>query len=384
MNLLACGVVFAACQTVPNQPSDVSVSLAPLVELHNVPALAVLVLRGEAVVAQGVAGVRVSGRGEKATLADLWHLGSCTKSMTATMIGTFVEEGRVSWASTIGEGLADVEPMDPGWKPVTIEQLLAHRAGVPADLRQGGLWSKLWNLTTPPRDQRGVLVAAILAKPPLSAPGTPKLYANAGFTLAAAFVERAADKPWEDLMQERLFRPLGITSAGFGAPGKPGEWTQPRGHDAAGKPVEPGPNHAGDNPASIGPGGTVHMSLPDWGKYVSLHLAGERGTSTLLKPETLRTMHTPYDAPGSDYGFGWSITRRGWAGGRVLTHGGSNTLWMAVVWVAPEKNMAVFAVCNRGGTPGDRACDEAVGEMVRSFVEKEPPVARADSPASPE
>lgn len=359
------------------QPADVSQDLAPLLKEHKVPALAVLVLRGDAVVASGIAGVRAEGRNEPATLEDLWHLGSCTKSMTATMLATFVESGKLSWSSTIGEMLPDVQPMDPAWKDVTLGQLLAHRAGVPADLNKDGLWGRLWNHAGTPREQRATLVAALLAEPPLSAPGEKYLYANAGFTIAAAMAERIADKPWEELMQERLFGPLGITTAGFGAPGEPEVWSQPRGHDAQGKPVEPGPNHAGDNPAAIGPGGTVHMSLEDWGRYISLHLAGEMGTSKLLKPETLRAMHRPYEADGSNYGWGWSFTTRPWAGGRTITHSGSNTLWMAVVWIAPEKDMAALVVCNRGGQQGAKACDAAVGEMVKRLIAPEQRVERA-------
>ena len=66
---------------------------------------------------------------------------------------------------------------------------------------------------------------------------------------------------------------------------------------------------------------------------------------------------------------------RGWAKGlgqgdtgRVLTHTGSNTMWFAVVWLAPEKDWAVLVCCNKGGGEAAKACDEAVAAMIRKYV----------------
>ncbi|MCC6824030.1 MAG: serine hydrolase [Verrucomicrobia subdivision 3 bacterium] len=81
-----------------------------------------------------------------------------------------------------------------------------------------------------------------------------------------------------------------------------------------------------------------------------------------MSAETFATLHAPL--PGGDYGMGWIVTERGWAGGRTLTHGGSNTLWFVTVWIAPEKDMAFFAATNAGGDPAFQAVDKAVEEMI--------------------
>ena len=73
-------------------------------------------------------------------------------------------------------------------------------------------------------------------------------------------------------------------------------------------------------------------------------------------------LHRPYE--GGEYGMGWVVTERDWAGGRALTHGGSNTLWFATVWIAPEKDMAFFAVTNAGGDKAFEAVDKAIGAMI--------------------
>src|ERR1051325_5380997 len=89
------------------------------------------VLRGERIIAQGAAGVRKRGSTERVTLDDRFHLGSCTKAMTATLVAMLVEEGKLNWTTTLGELFADtVRHMHPAWEKVTLRQVLAHRAGL--------------------------------------------------------------------------------------------------------------------------------------------------------------------------------------------------------------------------------------------------------------
>src|ERR1041385_2508485 len=89
------------------------------------------VLRGERIIAQGVAGVRKRGTAERITLENQFHLGSCTKAMTATLVAMFVEEGKLNWTTTLGEVFAGtVKPMHPVWAKVTLRQVLEHRAGL--------------------------------------------------------------------------------------------------------------------------------------------------------------------------------------------------------------------------------------------------------------
>src|SRR5690606_36603209 len=151
--------------------------------------------------------------------------------------------------------------------------------------------------------------------------------------------------PWEQLMRERLFVPLGMTSAGFGAPGSAEAVDQPRGHRANGCPQDPGAG--ADNPPAIGPGGTVHCTLQDWARFIAMHVDGASdaapGAPPLLQKETLESLHIPCAGKGQPYAMGWLITERPWARGeqdgdrgRVLTHAGSNTMWFAVAWLAPE------------------------------------------------
>ena len=246
---------------------------------------------------------------------------------------------------------------------MTLRLLLQNRAGAPANLDAGGLWSRLWAFHGPAEQARQLLTEGVVTRPPEAPPGTKFIYSNAGFAIAGHMAERAMHKPWEDLLRERLFKPLGMTSAGFGAPGTRDSIDQPRGHHESGEPVEPGPR--ADNPVAIGPAGIVHCTVGDWAKFIALHLEGDEGRARLLKPQTFKILHTP--PPGQDYAMGWISTQRPWAGGTTLTHAGSNTMWYCVTWLAPKKNFAVLIMCNQGGDEAAKACDDAAAALIREY-----------------
>lgn len=337
---------------------------------HNFPALAAVVVVDGTIVATNAVGFRKHGGPEAVTVNDIFHIGSVTKSMTATVAAMLVEQGTVSWTTTIGELFSDYgEQLHPDYRGVTLEQLLAHRGGAPGNAPRL-LWMNAWNAGGPPAEQRLAFVQGLLARKPEAKPGTKKIYSNQGYAIAGVMLEKAAGKPWEELMRTLLFEPLGMNSAGFGAPATPGKVDQPWGHKQGRstglESVPPGPR--ADNPPAIGPAGTVHCSLPDLAQYVVFHLAGEQGGSELLKAQSFKKLHTP---AGDDYALGWVVLEREWAGGRALMHNGSNTMFYIVVWMAPERNCAVIVATNVGSVNvAFSGCDEAAGKLIQQFFPK--------------
>lgn len=115
-----------------------------------------------------------------------------------------------------------------------------------------------------------------------------------------------------------------------------------------------------DNLPVMGPAGTMHMSLEDWGKFVTEHLKGRRGKSSYLKQATFEKLHT---AIGDNYALGWISLRRPWAGGYALHHAGDNTMSYANVWAAPEKGFAVLVVTNQS------SCHEATNDVATGLID---------------
>lgn len=142
-----------------------------------------------------------------------------------------------------------------------------------------------------------------------------------------------------------------MTSAGFGAP----TGDQPRGHrDVFGQAVAVEPDQTGsDNPPWLGPAGTAHMTMEDYGRFLALFLNGGGGYVT---PGTTGRLTTP--PPGADYALGWiSRASSPLTGGAMLAHEGSNTLWHVTAIAAPERGVAVVAASNdhtRGGPATQR------------------------------
>jgi CubicO group peptidase (beta-lactamase class C family) len=369
MRILAmvCGVISfvpLGVRAAPPVPKDVSALLAPLLQKHDVPGVAAAVVRNGETVAVGVAGVRTRGKPDKLAVADRVHIGSDTKALTGMLCGILVDEGKLKWDQTLGQTFPELKSMHSQYQAVTLEQLLTHRGGAPGELEKEALWGKLWQHKGTPTSARRLLVQGVTAKAPEATPGEKFIYSNAGYAIAGYMAEKVTGKAWEDLMREKLFRPLGMTTAGFGPPGTRAKNDQPRGHKADGSPVEPGP--LADNPVAIGPAGIVHCSIGDWAKFVAANLLA--GKTKLVKPETLERLHAPAgNAP--KYAMGWIIADgQPWAGGPALTHAGSNTMWYAVAWLAPEKDFAVLVVTNQGNAT---ACNDAVLALIADHFQGE-------------
>lgn len=354
--LLSVLTLFAADRNVTTD-KNVGEVLEPILRAQNLPALAGAIVTGKGLAAIGAVGVRKAGTDIAVTVDDGWHLGSDTKAMTAAMIGALVEQGKLTWETTIEQVFAELaRPLAPALQKVTLLQLLSHRSGLPANI--------LWDVvpkTIPTREQRLFVLKGLASVKLMAEPGAKYLYSNLGYVVAAAMAETAADDSWENLMTRTIFEPLGMTSVGYGGLGTPGHVDQPWAHLPNGKPVA-GNGPDWDNPPVMGPAGRVHCTLGDWAKFIADQLRGARGEKALLKTETYRKLQTP--PFGGDYALGWLVVERGWGGGTVLTHAGSNTMNFAVVWAAPLRDFAVLVVTNQGGPAAAKACDEAAAALI--------------------
>lgn len=345
-------------------------SISDICKENGVPALAVVVTKDGQICDRAAAGVRKWGDPTPVTTNDVFHIGSCTKSMTATLAAMFIDQGKLRWDTTIAEVFPELKgKMDKRYEAVTVEQLLHHRGGVPAE-PPAVAWARAWQEIGTPTEQRREFIEAVLSAPPEAEPGTKKIYSNQGYVIVGAMLEKISGQDFESLMTEKLFKPLHMDSAGFGPPGTEGKVDQPWGHVR--KLLATVPTQS-DNPPVLSPAGRVHCSLDDLARYAIFHL--QRGTNALLKPETLARLHASPEGAEikdvmDDYACGWVRLKRGWAGGTVLWHNGSNTMWYIVMWLAPEKNFSVIAATNVAGDDAEKACDDACVMMIDKWLQE--------------
>ena len=324
------------------------------------PGLIAAIVDRRGVRAIAAAGVRKVGHPHPLLSTDSIHIGSNTKAMTSTLLAGLVSDGVFAngWNTTIAGVFPELlDRIHAECGEVTLWQLVTMTGGVKCDAadwhahREAHLIQRRYRIL---RDN--------LADPPAATAGA-FLYSNLAYVVAGAMAEKVTGKSWETLMQDRVFEPLGMASAGFGPPGPPGEVEQPWGHQ---RDLDSGdwvPNQL-DNAAATGPAGTVHVAIEDWAKFIALWLA--EGPPAILDREGLDRLITPVSGR---YAAGWSVESRSWAKGEAITHGGTNTSWYALLWIAPRVGHAYIVAANSAEADASRTfrlLDRIVSKLIRS------------------
>jgi len=347
-------------------PADPDAVLAAILEearaKHDVPAAAAWVSRRGEKAAVAAVGLRRVGGTERVTLDDRFHLGSVSKSLNATLIGTLVDEGRLRWDEPIEQLFPDW-PVHRALRGVTLAQLIAHESGI-AGFRGSGDFADAPRLYGDARSQRMQFTQWLIAQKPATEVGQFS-YSNAGVAVAAAAAERVTGKPWEDLMRERVFAPLGMTRAGFGWPGRVDDH-EPWGHHLRGAlkvPHDPrGPYEVAE---VLAPAAGMHLSIRDLGAYLADQARGLAGRPGLLKPETYRRMHGSGDGPP----LGWMVIATS-KGPAISRHEGNAETFYAIAAIVHAEAMEVGILLNEADP---RAATEILAAILARFRAAGPP-----------
>lgn len=304
-----------------------------------------------------VDGVRAVGKPQAATTRDKWHIGSCGKSITATLVARAVEAGLIGWNDTVGQALGALVPgMRAEYRDVTYRHLLSNQSGLAENIDLAEL-VKFPRISADARGDRIAYARTVLAHAPVGPKEAHFEYSNSGYVVAGAMLEARLGAPWEKLIQDHVFTPLKMSSAGFGGPGTPGAYDHPVGHAAGvSGALEPYPPGApvNDNPAVLGPAGRVHVAFDDLLKYLGEHCA----RSAFLRDASWQMLHTP--PFGGTYAMGWE--RRG----DVIWHNGSNTLWYCEMQADFARGIVSAAAANDGRVD---VVTVAVGQALAGIAE---------------
>jgi CubicO group peptidase (beta-lactamase class C family) len=311
--------------------------------------VAVGVANARDVLQREIAGVRVQGAAEAVTLADEWHLGSDVKAMTAALGAVLVEQGKLTWTSRV----KDVLPLTGtlgAYDQVTLEDLLAHRAGV-LPMVDAADWAALPPFAGDAHGQRTQFAQWLLQQPPAATPGSSFLYSNADYVVAAAMMEQVMGLPWEQGVFEGLLTPLGL-HARIGWPGQGGA-SQPWGHTWDGHQWVPNDPGAPGNtfPTLLNPAGNLSMSLDDALAWAQINLKGLQGVdSSVLKAASFRRLHTAVGTPSGQpgYALGWG-TASDPSGNPVSVHLGSAGTFNAFIVIDAPKDRAIVLLANGDG-----------------------------------
>jgi CubicO group peptidase (beta-lactamase class C family) len=339
----------------------------------DVPGLAIAVIEGDTVAFMRAYGVKEAGKPQPVDLDTVMAIGSTTKAMTAALVGMLVDDGVLAWDDPVTKHLPWFQLFDP-WvtREVRLRDALTHRVGA-----GGGLLPAATAL-----ERREMLRRLRFLEP--YAPFRARYeYNNVMFTVAGEAAADAAGMTWEELLQARLLKPLGMKSV---HPTVDSLW--PDGTFAAcfccdlpGRTVgiqdaRPGANlvmpHFKKNGrmqpipwrryASIGPaGGELAASIRDMAQWVRFLVGkGKVDGKRLLSEKAFAEMHRPQnlipaqeaplfirdesDVHWTAYGLGWRLND--YRGRRMSTHTGNVYGFMAAVGLLPEDGLGVVVLAN--------------------------------------
>ncbi len=316
---------------------------------ERLPGLAAAIIVDGKIFSTAAVGVREIGTKNWLTVNDKFLIGSCAKAFTATTAAILVEEGRLGWQTTIRDAFPDMD-MLPEYENITLVQLLSHRAGLPKNLKEGKIsWLIDYGFDekrgSSPENLRMQYVEKTLQSQLIESPGKVWHYSNSGYIIAGTILDVVSGQGYESLRAEKIFQPLGITTAGYGIPAVTEPMIQPWGHvwDLSSSFIV----YKSEYPNFMAPTGYLNLSIEDWAKFILLHLGTySKGNHMLLKENTLKKLHTPPDGPVSDnYALGW-FTKINEEGHLLIFHGGRGLCFNALVAADLNTKNALLLVTN--------------------------------------
>ena len=311
---------------------------------EGVPAIGASIVQSDGDAISHVVGVRRRDSRDKVLVSDKWHIGSCTKSVTAALWARLVELRFAEWDTPVSETFEGLRSVDPGWADVTIRHVLQCRAGFPPNVTRG-VFKSLWEDARPLPVQRSDVVEQALQRPPTSFDRF--VYSNLSYIVVGSAIDRVAKISFEDALELYVLQPLAVRTAGFGAPedicGHRPRVTLRSMSFFGGSPTNPD-DRGSDNPRVFSSAGTLHLSLEDWSTLMTIFLADN--DRRLLHEESLQTIFRPVVQPGYCMAMGWMQSPRSLGVSYFMQ--GSNTLWSATSMLALDRKRCVLVACNDG------------------------------------
>ena len=299
-----------------------------------------VVASGEVILAQGF-GYRDLEAQLPLTADTAFPIASTTKAMNATLLGMLAEDDLIDWDAPVRDYLPRFELHDPRISPlVTVRDLVIMRTGLAA---HDFIWMENPII-------RAELVQRLRYLPQALGFRERFQYNNLTPTVAGHVAEVVTGRRWEELLQERIFEPLGMSNTAFAPPAMVPA-TVPY-HENTQRKLCITPCFAAE---PIGPaGGSIYSTVADMARWVALNLdRGRFAGCELLSPATLSEIHAPQVLMGSDpaapspdaaYALGWFVDE--YNGHRRISHTGHLHDVHSSVMLFPDDGIGMVSFIN--------------------------------------
>lgn len=364
-------------ETRPLASPAIDAVVASAMSQFDVPGMAVAIVKdGKVLLAKGY-GVRKAGQRDPVTPDTIFQIGSNTKAFTAAALAILVDEGKLDWDDKVIDYLPDFRMHDPYvTREFTIRDLLTHRSGLGPGA--GDL------MFIPATDMsRRELVRGLRHLEPVSSFRSRYDYDNLLYVVAGEVVAAASGRTWEDFVETRILRPLGMKncSPNLARVAEHANAASPHVvQDGKARPI------AAINMDVIGPAGTINCSVADMTKWLKVQLG--RGTvagrSALFSPERSEEMWTmnvvtPHNAGlarlqrtnFTGYALGWDVSDS--FGFKRVGHTGGVIGTVTSVAMIPDLGLGVLVFTNQESSAAMQAVsnqilDSYIGAPARDWV----------------
>lgn len=310
----------------------------------DVPAVAVVQIRGGAVTWSKGYGTTNTTNGVPVTADTIFRVGSITKSVTAWGVMRLVEQGRMDLETPVDTYLTrwhlPPSPFDPAG--VTIGRLLSHTAGLnmqdysPVTTRPlPTLEQSLNGGTGRPgdRDSDNVRIT--------TEPGTRMVYSNGGYTMLQLAIEEVTDEPFASYMQREVLDPLEMTRSSFvERPALAAETAT--GYTNGGRPVPP-------TLLTEQAAGGLYTSANDVARFAAAGMTGPSGEAPgrgVLTSASVAALMAPITADhGMTTSLGYEVETLS-DGTKAAGHGGKNTGWLSQFTTLPDRAEGIVVLTN--------------------------------------
>jgi CubicO group peptidase (beta-lactamase class C family)/D-alanyl-D-alanine dipeptidase len=332
----------------------------------SIPALSIALVDGDRIVWADGFGVADQSRGLPADASTVYRVGSISKLLTAIGVMQLVERGQLDLDAPLEKYLDDFRPGNPFGEPITLRQLMAHRAGLVREPPVGNYFD----------DARPTLAATVQSLNETQLvyrPGERTKYSNAGIGVVGYVLERTQKMPFPEYIQRSVLQPLGMQTASFVPLEQAAE------HMAQGwmwsyddRRWEAPTFLLGTNAA-----GNLFASVMDLARLqLALFAADDSEESRPLRRATLESMWTPqFTAPDERSGFGLGFYVSEFEGYRRIGHGGAVYGHATRFAALPDERLGVVVVANLDVANGlvDRIGDYALRLLLAARQQKELP-----------
>ena len=317
----------------------------------KVPGTAIAIVRNDSVILAKGYGVRQSGQPGAVDERTVFAIGSSSKAFTSAVVAMLADEKKLSLDGRATQYLPGFQLADAyASREITVRDLLSHRSG----LARGEM---VWYGSGYDRDE---IVRRVRFLQPTWSFRSQFGYQNIMYITAGQIAAHVANASWDDLIRDRIFTPLGMTSS----------TTTIRGRTDLSNLASPHAEVEGTlqsfgwrNIDNAGAAGSINSTALDMAKWLRLQLGNGRFEGRRLISDKMidemRTPHTviPIDTAGrrvnpythlQSYGLGWFL--QDYRGRFVVQHGGNIDGMTALVGMMPEEQLGVVILTNMNAT----------------------------------